>query len=416
MAQFLKFLNINHTAMKNIKYLYSSLLVIVLGISSCSKDAVKPVKFNLPVKASEVINSGNDFGIRLFKETAKADVNNLMLSPYSASAALTMLLNGCSSTTYDQIANMLGFQNLTPIEINEVYKQLTAQLLAADPDVKLAIANAEFYHQPFSVKPPFITTLQTDFGTHVEALDFHSQAALKTINQWASDNTHGKIPIVLNEISPDAVMFLMNALYFKGQWTYKFDKGKTAAGLFTLDDGSSKEVLFMQGEFPVKIFSGENYQALELPYGRGNFVMDIIISNDKITPFIEAFTPEIWNQITARLDNIQPSDQLIMLPRFSFSYEKILNDQLQALGMQDAFNPSMADLSGISDENIFVSFVKQHTFVDVNEEGTEAAAVTTIGIELTSVPDFFAVDKPFIFAIREQSTNTLLFIGKVMAP
>lgn len=105
-----------------------------------------------------------------------------------------------------------------------------------------------------------------------------------------------------------------------------------------------------------------------------------------------------------------------MLPKFSFSYEKILNDQLQALGMQDAFDPSLADLSGISDENIFVSFVKQNTFVDVNEEGTEAAAVTTIGIELTSVPDFLAVDKPFLFAIREQSTNTLLFIGKVMAP
>lgn len=416
MAQFLSNLNINQTAMKNIKFLFSTLIIIVLGISSCSKDEVKPVKFNLPTKASEVINSGNDFGIRLFKETAVADVNNLMLSPYSASAALTMLLNGCSSTTYDQIANMLGFPGLTPTEINEVYKQLTAQLLAADPDVKLAIANAVFYHQPFHVKTPFTQTLQNDFGAHIQALDFRSQAAPSTINQWASDNTYGKIPKVLNEISPDAVMFLMNALYFKGQWTYKFDKGKTAAGLFTLDDGSSKEVLFMQGEFPVKIISGENYQALELPYGRGNFVMDIIIPNGKITPFIESFTPELWNQITSGLDKTQASDQLIMLPKFTFSYEKILNDQLQALGMQDAFDPSQADLSGISDENIFVSFVKQNTFVDVNEEGTEAAAVTTIGIELTSVPDFLAVDKPFLFAIREQSTNTLLFIGKVMAP
>jgi serpin B len=408
--------HIKPQAMKNHGSLLNALIFIAIAFSACSKDEVKPTKFNLPEKAGAVISACNEFGIKLFRETALTENGNLMLSPYSASAALTMLLNGCSANTYEQIAGMLGYPGLAPAQINEVYKQLTTQLLSADPSVKLAIANAVFYHQTFSVKPPFIGTLQTDFGAHTEALDFRSQAALNFINQWASDNTNGKIPKVLNEISPDAVMFLMNALYFKGQWTYQFDKDKTAPGLFTLDDGTNKEVLYMHGEFPVKTLTGEIYHALELSYGRGNFVMDIVIPEGRIVPFIENLSPEIWNQITTGFDNIQASELMVMVPKFSFSYEKILNDQLKALGMTDAFNPELADLSGISDEDIFVSFVKQNTFVDVNEEGTEAAAVTTIGIELTSLPDFFAVDKPFIFAIREQSTNTLLFLGNVMTP
>lgn len=402
--------------MKKFSALINLLFFIVLGFSSCSKDEPRPVHFTLPEKAGVVINAGNEFGIRLFRETALSEQGNLMLSPYSASAALTMLLNGCSGDSHDQIAGMLGFEGLTQAQINEVYKQLTAQLLTADPDLRLAIANAVFYHQTFTIKPPFLQTLQSDFSAPAQVLDFRSQEALNTINSWASDHTFGKIPKVLNEISPDAVMFLMNALYFKGQWTYKFDKDKTAPGLFTLDDGSTRQVNFMNGEFPVKTLAGDNYRALELSYGRGNFVMDIIIPEQSMASFVQSLTPERWNEITTGFDQIQPSKLMIMVPKFSFSYEKVLNDQLQALGMHDAFDPTLANLSGISDENIFVSFVKQNTFVDVNEEGTEAAAVTTIGIELTSVPDFFAVDRPFIFAIREQTTNTLLFIGKVMEP
>ncbi|MGC8866182.1 MAG: serpin family protein [Bacteroidales bacterium] len=402
--------------MKNLSLLSGVLFLITSMFWACSKEEIKPTKINLPEKAGVVINAGNEFSIRLFKETALSENGNMMISPYSASAALTMLLNGCKENTLEQISQILGFQNLTQTQINEVYNQLTTQLLAADPEIKLAIANAAFYHQQFSVKPPFINTLKNDFGANVQALDFRSQEALRTINQWASDHTFEKIPKVLDEISPDAVMFILNALYFKGQWTYKFDKDKTAPGLFTLENGSPKEVLFMHGEFPVKTLAGENYRALEMSYGRGNFVMDIIIPENSMTAFLQSFSPEVWNEVSTGFDEIQAAQNMVMVPRFSFSYEKILNDPLQALGMVDAFNPALANLSGISDENIFVSFVKQNTFIDVNEEGTEAAAVTTIGIELTSVPDFFAVDRPFIFAIREQTTNTLLFMGRVMEP
>ena len=393
---------------------------ITLMMASCSKDSGnesrEPVNIPLTEKATQVITAGNDFGLGLFNHVAQDETGNFMLSPLSASTALTMLLNGSGSNTWQQIGQMLGYGNLTQQEINEVYRSLVEQLLTVDPEVKLSLANAIWYRMDFAVKPPFLTTMGTDFDSHTEALDFRSQSALNTINQWASDNTHGKIETVLQEISPDAVMFLMNALYFKGNWTYTFDKSKTQSGPFFLADGNTVQADFMTGEIPFRIFSGNDYQVFELPYGRQNFVMDIILPSGELSSFLAGFDLETWNLITQGLETAQPYKASITLPKFTFSYEKYLNDQLQAMGMTDAFNPALADLSGISDQNIFVSFVKQNTFVDVNEEGTEAAAVTTIGIELTSMPPSYVIDEPFVFAIREKSTNTLLFIGVVQNP
>jgi serpin B len=161
----------------------------------------------------------------------------------------------------------------------------------------------------------------------------------------------------------------------------------------------------------------QDYSALEMPYGRKNFSMVLIVPNNNLSDFYQSFDINTWNEITSTFDQMNSwNETMVQLPKFKFDYEKKLNDQLIAMGMVDAFSPMAADLSGISDADIFVSFVKQNTFVEVNEEGTEAAAVTTIGIELTSVGPYFVVDKPFIFAIRERTTNTLLFIGGVTNP
>jgi len=259
--------------------------------------------------------------------------------------------------------------------------------------------------------------MDQSFDARIEALDFYSPSALETINGWASDNTNGKITKVLSEISPDAVMFLQNALYFKGTWTYQFDKGQTERAPFTLDDGTVTTVDMMRGLIPVRFYSDANATAVEMSYGRQNFSMVVIVPNGKLGDYLQGFDPDNWSAITGGLDNESVEIETDMgMPKFKFEYEKYLNDQLQALGMVDAFNPVAADLSGISDASIYVSFVKQNTFVEVNEEGTEAAAVTTIGVEYTSLPGTFIIDKPFIFAIRERTTNTLLFIGKVQRP
>ena len=405
-----------------IKLLSLSIFVLIL-IQGCKKETMQPnhvpKAFKLPAMSAGVISKSNKFGIDLFTKTAKVDDGNLMLSPLSASGALTMLLNGSENNTYNQIHQMLGYEGLSQIQVNEVYKSLVSQLLSADSQVKLAIANAVWYKKEFIVKPTFLEVMNNDFSAHVEGLDFSLSSALTTMNNWARDNTYGKIPKVLDEISPDAVMFLMNALYFKGVWTYQFDKTKTQSEVFHKGDGSDKQVDMMHITLNTNVYLTDDFKALELSYGRTNFSMVIILPNESLNRFFESFDENEWNSLSNQFDAISNLPEWeVSLPKFKFSYEKSLKDQLISFGMSDAFDPELSDLSGISDIDLYVDFVKQNTFIEVNEEGTEAAAVTTIGLNTTSVGDSkeFVVNKPFVFAIRERTTNTLLFIGKVVDP
>jgi len=408
----------------------NSLLVILFlpafaGLSSCSKEPqapdLTPKTLELTTKGAEVIEYVNEFGVELFTKVAGEENKNLMLSPLSASAALTMLLNGCAGDTYDQLRGTLKYpEAMTISEINDVYKSLVGQLLEVDPKVKLAIANAIFYRNGFSVKNPFLNTMDTDFNAEIAGLDFSLPSALTTINRWASDNTNGKIPKVLDEISFAAVMFIMNALYFKGDWSYQFDKDLTADRAFRTSSSNSVQVKTMKGDIGSRVTSGTGYRAIEMPYGQTNFTMVVIVPEESLNDFYPSFTAEKWNAITSALDGqAEFGEVTVYMPKYKFSYEKYLNNQLRSMGMVDAFDPYLADLSGIADASIFVSFVKQNTFVEVDEEGTEAAAVTTIVVEVNSFPPQpreFVIDKPFVFAIRERTTNTLLFIGQVVNP
>ncbi len=399
----------------------------VFGLAgSCSKNDntvqdMTPKAITLNAAAPQAIAGSNEFGIGLFTKVAEEENLNLMLSPISASTALTMLLNGCGGNTYTQLQGTLNYSSgMTISDINEAYKSLVAQLLNADPKVKLALANAIFYRNGFSVKAPFLEIMHNDYKATVDDLDFSAPAALTTINKWASDNTNNKIPKVLDEIDGDAVMFIMNALYFNGDWSYQFDKSKTQERPFHPDGGNTLNVSTMNGEVGSKAVYANGWKAIEMPYGRTNFTMVVIVPDGTLNTFYPSFTHESWNQITSDLDAMANFDKMtVFMPKFKFDYEKYLNDQLQSMGMVDAFIPYQADLSGISNNSIFVDFVKQNTFVEVDEEGTEAAAVTTIGIKLTSMPsqpDQFIIDKSFVFAIRERTTKTLLFIGQVVNP
>ncbi|MEE4176566.1 MAG: serpin family protein [Bacteroides sp.] len=409
------------------KILLFPLALLLLGwLPACKQNdnpgpEPEPVIIELSERADEVIGNSNQFGIELFTQTVAEEPGNMMLSPLSASIALTMALNGSAGETYAQMYQMLGYPgDMTISQVNGAYQSLVGQLLSVDPKVKIALANALFYRLGFVVKPPYLQTMEDDFDAHVEGLDFSLPAALATINGWASDNTFGKIPEVLQEISPDAVMFLMNALYFKGDWTYQFDENETIERPFHLDDGTDISVPTMAGNVGAMRYVGANFNAIELPYGQTNFSMVVLVPNETLEDFYPGFTPAVWDEVTSALDaQAEWIKTDVLMPKFEFDYEKILNDQLKGMGMLDAFIPVTADFSGITDEEIFISFVKQNTYVMVNEEGTEAAAVTTIGFENTSVgpgTPFFYIDKPFVFAIRERTTNTLLFIGSVTNP
>lgn len=408
-----------------LKLVHLSLILVMSLFSACKKledpksVAEEPVKINLTAKSSEVIEASNQFGLKLYRDIAMDEPGNMMISPLSAGAALTMLLNGTKSDTYSQIREMLGYDaELSIHEINEAYQNLVEQLLAADERVNLSLANAVFYREGFQVKAPFIADMQDAFDAEVQELDFSQTAAVDAINQWASDNTNEKIPKVIDNINPNLVMFLMNALYFQGDWTTQFNKDATAKRPFTLHDGEEIMVDAMyEDEVVSMVLYAEEFKGIELPFGRKNFSMVIVVPRDSFDTFLNDLTPEVWKGITDHFDKaVAWAVTPLVMPKFRFEFDKKLNDYLKALGMSDAFDAGLADLSGVSDEQLYVDFVKQNTFVEVNEQGAEAAAVTSIGINYTSAPPVFMVDRPFVFAIRERTTNTLLFIGKVMNP
>lgn len=406
------------------------LFLILIGTSfilSCDFNSdddsgeLTPKQLTITDSQRELISESNLFGIELFRKISSE--SNLMISPLSASIALTMALNGADGNTATEMKSMLGYENATLTDINSSYQSLVKQLIEADSKVTLKLANAAFYENSFSVKSSFIDNLKTSFSAEVKSMDFSRSSSLDAINKWASDNTNGKITKVLNELSPDLVLILMNALYFKGDWTKQFEKDATENDLFYLSEEQSVSVPFMHSDINILSTQSNGLTCIELPYGRKNFSMILFVPDQSLENQYENLTSETWVQLMSSLNNSENwYSATIILPKFSFSYEKYLNEELQSLGMNDAFSPAIANFSGINDlQQIFISFVKQNTFVEVNEEGTEAAAVTTIGMELTSVEmppqkPVFTFDKPFIFAIRERTTNTLLFIGSVKNP
>ena len=414
------------------------LLLPITFLGSCSllnHDDDKPLHpklIELTPLQTTLIQHNNEFGVDLFKQVASQENSNVMLSPLSANVALTMLLNGTDTNTKSQIMEMLGYATDSDLsEINAAYQSLLESLLDVDPTTKLSIANAMFHENDFVVKQSYLDILKNDFDTQIRGLDFKDPQTVDVINNWAASQTNQKIKKVINNIDPELVMFLMNAVYFDGQWSTKFDESKTSDGAFYVngfpmgyDDASEDEAPYvnvdmMKGKINSLLKFTSEYKMIEIPYGRKNFSMVIIVPLKPMEEFLEDFDSSIWSSFEVLPNGDSDWNEInVVIPKFSFSYEKYLNGILQNLGMEDAFNPNMADLSGISDQDLFVSFVKQNSFIEVDESGTEAAAVTTIGIGVTSAPSelVFHVDSPFVFLIRERTTNTVLFMGKVLNP
>ena len=369
-----------------------------------------------------LIESDNSFGLTLFKQIVDGERDrNVFISPLSVSMALGMTYNGADGATQEEMEAVLGLAGLSRQEINASYESLIALLSALDPKVRFLLANSIWYRQGFPVEADFIDLNQTYFGATVRGLDFDDPQTVDTINAWVDENTQGKIEeIVEAPISPATMMFLINAIYSHGTWTYRFDESDTRDAQFNLPDGSQTACKMMRQSGDFQYFSGADFQAVDLPYGDGDYSMAIILPHpgrdiDAIIGELDAETWEDWMGRFAPFE-LDPLE----LPRFTLEYEIGLNDVLKALGMESAFSPSQANFTGMYDEtgmpNLYISKVKHKTFVKVNEEGTEAAAVTSVEMALESMPPSMRVDRPFIFAIRENRTGTILFVGKIVEP
>jgi serine protease inhibitor len=401
----------------------SSLLALVLMVLACTNNTeIPPVTdLTLSEKSAKIIAADNQFGFELFQKVNASlkEPKNTMISPMSVSLALAMVYNGTSGNTKKQMEDMLHKANLAPADINQSYKDLVAALQSHDPKVELSISNAIFYRNSFSVKNDFITTNQNYYQAEVSGLDFSKSAeTLNKVNGWVNTKTKGKIDKIIEQVNPEDIMYLLNAIYFNGEWKYSFDTKETTDRPFSKEDKTTVLAPTMTIEKPFNYYSHQKFELLEMPYGSGKYSMLIFlpVTGKTTNDIISILNSENVNDWISRLTEQKKE---VFLPKFEFKFDNSLKDELAALGMTDAFDDMKANLSGISEAaKLVISEVMHKSYIKVDERGTEAAAVTGITIGVTSMPldNSFKVDHPFVFAIREKDTKAILFIGKVMNP
>jgi serine protease inhibitor len=404
---------------------YLSFIAIAAVLFAACEEKDESPKFpteekiiTLSPDSKAMVSTDNKFGIDIFKRMVAVDQNdNMMISPISISQALLMTYNGANGTTKTAFEETLFLSGLTKEHINQAKKELVEALLNADPGVTMSIANSIWYRNGVSVKPEFVQINRDYYDAEVNEVVF-DQTAVNLINNWVSDNTNGKIDQIIEQIDPDAIMFLINAIYFNGNWKYTFNKTNTSNDDFKLKDQNIVSVPFMNQEVTAKMMFHNDFSLIELPYGRGNFNMLIFLpgENKTIDDVLDDFTDENYNEW---INGLTEMNVELSIPKFKFKYEKVLNDYLGAMGLYVAFNPNEADFTNITESiDLYINFVKHKSFIEVNEKGTEAAAVTIVGIYTTSEPSFtkFIADRPFLFVIREKYTNAILFMGKVENP
>ena len=408
----------------------SILIITLINVSfltfSCKKEKTNtPGEFrqvNLSEKQKQLINTSNAFGFEFFKKVNEVSGNgaNLMVSPLSVSMALGMTRNGAAGSTLEAMTTTLGFAGMSDTDINESYKYIIETFTGLDPNVKLQIANSIWYRNTFSIEQPFILANQQYFDASVSSFDFSNPSAVDIINAWVNEKTNALIPKIIDQIPSDAIMYLVNAVYFKGQWRYQFDKNNTQQKPFYIAGGTELQAPAMVQHETLPYYKGSGFEAIELPYNQGNYTMDIILpdAGKTVNDIIPQLSLQSWNTWSGQFGN---RDIQLQLPKFKYEYEeKNMKPILSAMGMGVAFTDH-ADFTRInSGGGLCISRVLHKTYIGTDEEGTEAAAVTAVEVGVTSVgpgqPYYFTINRPFIYFIQEKSTGTILFIGTVMNP
>ncbi|HPY15861.1 MAG TPA: serpin family protein [bacterium] len=374
--------------------------------------------------SKEIVAANSALAMDLFSKLSFEESGvNMMISPLSISIAMAMVTNGASDENLAEMKEVLGFKDMTMEAVNAQFYELIQSLVEADKDLVLSIANSVWMDDLFEprVKEAFLDALLESYEAEPFTIDFQADGAKDTINSWVSENTNGKIEKIIEEIGADTVMYLINAIYFKAAWTITFDKESTYDGQFTLSDESTKTVPMMtfkdaqDFDFYSSGWEDGDYSVIRLPYGRGKFAFYGIIPNSgSIDEFISKMAE---NGLESYFKNLVETEEVpVIMPKFKFEYEKSLVDIFKTLGMEKAFAEggflNLADQG----EGLYISDIKHKTFIEVNEEGTEAAAVTSVEVGETSMPAGFYGTRPFVFVIRDDRSGTILFIGKVEDP
>ncbi len=397
-----------------------ALLAILLALIVCS---------NVPLTAgsksqvdTRLTSASSRFALKLYDRIRKGDTRkNTFVSPTSIMLALAMTYNGANGTTRQAMARALEIDGMSLEEANRAFADLKSVLAPTDPKIQLKIANSLWSRKGFGIKPAFLERNKQYYGAEVASLDFGDSSAVQTINSWVSKNTEGKIDKIISEIRDGDILFLINAIYFKGEWQNEFDKKKTKPDVFTLAGGEVKQLPMMSQSESYFYYKGKNFQSAALPYGKGSVSMYVFLPDEQtsLDQFEQDLTPENWDGWMKSF-GFRPGH--VTLPRFKVEWEANLNETLAGLGMAEAFD-GRADFSQIAEpvggERIYISEVMHKSFCEVNEEGTVAAAATSARMGVTSMPPppfVIKVDRPFFFAIRDNKTGLILFMGSVRNP
>ncbi|MFS0690107.1 serpin family protein [Sporosarcina sp. 179-K 8C2 HS] len=369
----------------------------------------------------KIVAPNNELGFKLFKEIEADDDGNLFISPTSLLMALAMVYNGADGTTKEEIAKVLQVEGTDPNDVNKANASLVTIMNKDSKAIQLQVANSIWINEEFHFQEEFAQRTKDYFNAKIEEIDIKSSDPAKQINDWVEKATKGKIDkMVDGPLDDNLIVMLLNAIYFKGDWQYPFDKKNTENHDFQMTDGTEKEVPFMKLEKKLPYMVNNEFQAVQLPYGDGEMSMTIVLPNEQksFEEFQTTLSAEKWDELRSNFGSMRGT---LLLPKFKIEYETELNDALEALGMESAFT-DRADFSKMveGDDSLFISKVKQKTYIDVNEKGTEAAAVTGVQIEETSAPpdDPFVMDvnRPFFFVITDNETGVVLFMGFVVNP
>jgi serine protease inhibitor len=402
----------------------------MLSLSSCENNNLKdkqdnpgePVNIATEVYQKEVIDSANSFAFDLFRPmlAGQKSSGNIMISPFSVSSALSMTLNGAAGETFEAMLSALRLDGKEIGQINETYLKLMSEMVGVDERVILEVANSVWVEKHLQVRQPFMDDLRTWYKAEARSFDANDPGAVTEVNNWIAGKTHDKIKDMLDGFDDGVAMLLINAVYFNGKWKYRFDEGDTKDGPFFPSSATPENVPMMHQDQDLKTASIDGFTLVDLPYGQGNFSM-LVALPDEGMPAAE-LTGKInqarWNAWLEQLGTNIHSVELSM-PRFKFGYKKLLNEDLINLGMGVAFTGA-ADFSKISDQGLMITSVLHQSFIETSEEGTEAAAATVVEMGTTSVnPESnrkIDINRPFLFFIHENSTGTILFMGKVADP
>lgn len=375
---------------------------------------------NLSPQEQSLVKADNAFGIKLIKKIVQEEgEKNVFISPLSISMALGMTLNGAAGETRQAMQSTLEYQGLTQEQINQSYLSLIELLGNLDPEVVFRIGNSIWYRAGMDFKQNFINLNRKYFDAKIKSLNFNDPQSVQVINQWVNEQTNGKIPQIIQQINPLDIMFILNAIYFKGTWTYQFDPQLTTEQNFYLPDSTPVICKMMTRDGDFRYLETPEFQAIDLPYGNKDYYTTIILPKPEVNlnNLITQLTPELLSEW---FNSFSMAEGTIELPKFELEYEIELPQILSDLGMGVAFDPEAANFTGLYEgpQKAYISGVKHKTYLKVDEEGTEAAAATSVTIGVTSIGPRFhmRVDRPFLFTIRENRSHTILFIGKIIKP